>query len=85
MLFNGTVRENVDIAREFKDEQIWEVIDKVSLKEKFNTPEGLDAKIKDEGGNLSAGEKQLICIARAILKVKKDFISKNNRNSIKFN
>ena len=73
MLFNGTLRENIDIAKEFDDKQIWEVIEKVSLKEKFDTQEGLDAKIKDEGGNLSAGEKQLICIARAILKVYSNF------------
>ena len=37
------------------------------MKEKFDQEKGLDTEIKEGGGNLSAGEKQLICIGRAIL------------------
>ena len=63
------MRDNIDLAHEYTDQQIWEVMDKVSLRDKFSTREGLETEIKDEGGNLSAGEKQLVCIARAILRV----------------
>jgi len=72
MLFSGTLRQNIDIAKEFTNEQIWEVMASVSLNEKIETKEGgLDMIITEDGRNLSAGEKQLICIARAILKKNK--------------
>ena len=70
MLFSGTLRQNIDIAKEFTNEQIWEVMESVSLHSKIESKEGgLDMIITEDGRNLSAGEKQLICIARAILKV----------------
>jgi len=67
MLFKGTLRENMDLLNQYTDQQLWESLEKVCLKEKFEGENGLDAAIKDGGENLSAGEKQLLCIGRAIL------------------
>jgi len=67
MLFKGTLRENLDLLKQYSDEHLWESLDKVCLKSKFEAENGLDTAIKDNGENLSAGEKQLLCIGRAIL------------------
>jgi len=67
MLFKGSLRENLDLLGQYKDESIWDVLEKVQMKEKFVRIHGLLTEIKEGGENLSAGEKQLICIARAIL------------------
>jgi len=67
MLFKGTLRENMDLLNQYTDQQLWESLEKVCLKEKFEGENGLETAIKDGGENLSAGEKQLLCIGRAIL------------------
>jgi len=67
MLFKGTLRENIDLLNQYTDQQLWESLEKVCLKAKFEGENGLDTAIKDGGENLSAGEKQLLCIGRAIL------------------
>jgi len=67
MLFKGTLRENMDLLNQYTDQQLWDSLEKVCLKSKFEGENGLDTAIKDGGENLSAGEKQLLCIGRAIL------------------
>ena len=67
MLFKGTLRENMDLLGQYTDEQLWGSLEKVCLKAKFEAENGLETAIKDAGENLSAGEKQLLCIGRAIL------------------
>ncbi len=67
MLFKGTIRENLDPFKNFTDEQLYESLEKVCMKEKFVNENGLNTEIKEGGENLSVGEKQLICIGRAIL------------------
>jgi len=67
MLFKGTLRENMDLLKQYTDEQLWQSLERVCMKEKFEGENGLDTAIKDGGDNLSAGEKQLLCIGRAIL------------------
>ena len=51
------------------DEQIWQILEHVQMKEFFmNQPGKLDCKIATNGDNLSSGQKQLVCVARALLR-----------------
>ncbi|CAD8103784.1 unnamed protein product [Paramecium sonneborni] len=67
-LFSGTIRDNIDPLKLRTDEEVKQAISLCCLKELIESRNGLDTKINDHGDNLSAGEKQLVCIARAVLK-----------------
>ncbi|KAK6342083.1 hypothetical protein TWF730_001562 [Orbilia blumenaviensis] len=67
-LFDMTVRENLDPAGVRDDTELWGVLELSHLKEHVSKMEGkLDAKIHEGGTNLSAGQRQLMCLARALL------------------
>ena len=69
-LFENTLRFNLDPDSNSTDEEILRLINKAALTNLVvRDPHGLDAKIHLRGDNLSSGEKQLICICRAILRV----------------
>jgi ATP-binding cassette subfamily B protein len=68
-LFGGTIRDNIRYGRpDATDEEVLEAA-KATFVERFvhSLPDGYDTVIDDEGSNISAGEKQLITIARAFL------------------
>jgi ATP-binding cassette subfamily B protein len=68
-LFKGTIRENIAYGRpDATEEEILEAAT-ATFVDRFvhSLPDGYDTVIDDEGGNISAGEKQLITIARAFL------------------
>lgn len=68
-LFGGTIAENIAYGRpEASQEEILEAASAAYVDRFVRTlPDGYDTKIADDGGNISAGEKQLITIARAFL------------------
>jgi ATP-binding cassette, subfamily C (CFTR/MRP), member 1 len=69
-LFNGTLRFNLDPEGRNEDEEIMRLLNKAGLTDLFlRDGNGLDLQIDSKGENLSSGEKQLICICRAILRV----------------
>ena len=68
-LFGGTIRENIAYGNlDATDEQIFEAA-RATYVDRFvhSLPEGYDTKIDDDGSSVSAGERQLITIARAFL------------------
>jgi ABC-type multidrug transport system fused ATPase/permease subunit len=67
-LFRGTLRENLDLANEYSDEKLNDAIFRVGLDEWLESqPLKFETMIEERGRNLSAGEKQLLCMARCLL------------------
>ena len=66
-LFKGTVKENVDPLTKHSNQQIWDVLRKSHLTPAVDRLGGLDGTIEEGGRNLSVGQRQLLCLARAIL------------------
>jgi len=66
-LFSGTVRSNLDPDGRHSELDIKRAIEQVELEEKVAVLGGLDGQIAERGQNLSAGQKQLFCLARALL------------------
>lgn len=66
-LFHGTVRDNIAFARpDAPDDDVFEAADAVGLADLLRRlPEGLEAPVHERGVSLSAGERQLLALARA--------------------
>ena len=70
-IFNDTLKNNICLFQDYDSKQINEIINKTGLNQLVaSLPEGLNSKIKENGANLSGGQKQKIAIARALLKQK---------------
>jgi ATP-binding cassette subfamily B protein len=68
-LFDGSVRDNLLIARPgATNDEVLAALSSLGLRERFEAfPEGLDTQVRERGSRLSAGERQLVALARAAL------------------
>jgi ABC-type multidrug transport system ATPase subunit len=67
-LFAGTLRYNLDPFGSSSDDQLWDALEKAQLKLLVEEQGGLDMPISEGGTNLSTGQRQLVCLGRALLR-----------------
>ncbi|KAG0086734.1 hypothetical protein BGZ92_007908 [Podila epicladia] len=68
ILFQGTFRYNLDPLSRHSEQDLWQVLETSDLKTYVQQQEGgLDAEVQAQGENLSVGQRQLVCLSRALL------------------
>ncbi|KAL7239608.1 hypothetical protein ACSBR2_005500 [Camellia fascicularis] len=69
VLFEGTVRSNIDPIGLYSDEEIWKSLNRCQLKDVVAAKRGkLDSSVVDNGDNWSVGQRQLLCLGKVMLK-----------------
>ncbi|RIV16231.1 ABC transporter ATP-binding protein [Mycoplasmopsis gallopavonis] len=82
-LFNGTIRENIKWGKEdATDLEIEEALKDASAYDFIFAKQGLDTLVEEKGANFSGGQKQRLCIARALIKKPKILILDDSTSAV---